>query len=148
MTGVSVLLLTHLPTDALVELGAALFRELARRGGKDFHEPCCHAVEAPQGKEPLPASGDASPEASDTPPAKQRLRGNVAATVERWKAVATDIAQNGPQPIADLARAHDLTYEGLSYGVRKGSFARWFTVEGGRVYLTNEGRQEALPPKE
>lgn len=163
MNGVAALLLRNLSVDALVELGSEIFRELARRTDEEQAVPETDAPPLPTltpfghkeqaaSKQP-PALRDAGSPVEDAvdigpPPARQHLRGNVAATTERWKGVAADIAANGPQPITDLAQRHDLTYEGLSYGVRKGSFARWFTVEGGRVYLSNEGRQEALPPKE
>lgn len=116
--------LHRLSEVALVELGVAVFQELGRRHTESE-----------------------MPEDSPCTPSR-RLTGRQKAAEKRWKAIARAIDANGPQTIAAIAEQLVMTYEGVLYAVRESVFAAWFELKGGKVSLTNQGRQEALPQKE
>jgi hypothetical protein len=91
-------------------------------------------------EELLPESDDELPEDN---PAQEMSRG-----IERARAYARYLAEHGPVTLNTLGEAFGTGYQRSYKLVSTGNWNRWFSLEGGKVHLTNEGRLEALPPKE
>lgn len=79
----------------------------------------------------------------------RRPKEQIEADRRAYMAIVNHIATQGPDTIQKLAELYGIKYQTLYQSIRiHSTYSKWFTLEGGKLYITNEGRQQALPPKE